>query len=116
MHDYFARLGLDVQAARGRPNIVGGLRAAAEEGAQLQHFITNVVIELRGEVADVESYLLVNASQGDHSFLTGAVWEDQLVRTTDGWRVIHRYLRFVWDQGSTDALFPSVEAAAEAME
>jgi 3-phenylpropionate/cinnamic acid dioxygenase small subunit len=113
MHDYFMRLGLDVPPARGRDGIVGGLQAAAASGdTTLQHFFTNLLIDLRDDEADTRCQLLVHATREGHSFLTGAVWEDRLRRTPDGWRITHRYLRFVWDQGSSVGLLKTVRASA----
>ena len=101
MHDYFARLGLDIEPARGREAIVGGLQAAvaSDAAATLQHFFTNMTVDLHGDDADVTTYLIVHTSREGHTFLTGAVWEDRLRRTDDGWRIAYRYLRFVWERG-----------------
>jgi 3-phenylpropionate/cinnamic acid dioxygenase small subunit len=112
MHDYFMRLGLDVPAARGRDDIIGGLKtAAAAGGATLQHFFTNPMIDLNGDRADVKSYVLVHTSRAGDAFLTGAVWEDRVVRTGAGWRIAHRYLRYVWSQGAAEAVLGLVREA-----
>jgi 3-phenylpropionate/cinnamic acid dioxygenase small subunit len=112
IHDYFARLGLDVEPVRGRDKIVGGLQAAAAtRESRLQHFFTNTVIRLDGDRAEASSYLMVHTSGRDASFSTGAVWEDRLLRTSEGWRIHHRYLRFVWADGSAEVVLAPVRAS-----
>jgi hypothetical protein len=56
----------------------------------LAHHVTNVVADIRGDEATVRSKLLVVLDDG--SVATGD-YEDQAVRTPDGWRIRHRVAR-----------------------
>jgi len=59
----------------------------------VRHHITNPLINLDGDTATARSYFAVHCNIGpDHS----GTYDDQLVRTTDGWRFSRRRVRIDW--------------------
>ena len=80
----------------------GGTRAGVAEStawlatmleplAVSQHFITNQVIEVKGDEATCRAYffgVVVNQSVSESSLIwVGGIYEDRLRRTDDGWRI-----------------------------
>ena len=60
-----------------------------------QHFISNYVIELAGDKATSRTYLLnpmgfKNPDGSMHVFTVCGYYNDDLVRTSDGWRIAQR--------------------------
>lgn len=59
----------------------------------VRHHITNPLIAVDGDIATARSYFTVHSNTGpDHS----GTYDDQLVRTADGWRFAHRRVRIDW--------------------
>jgi ketosteroid isomerase-like protein len=59
----------------------------------VRHHITNPLIAVDGDIATARSYFAVHSNTGpDHS----GTYDDQLVRTVDGWRFAHRRVRIDW--------------------
>ena len=70
--------------------------------AVTQHYVVNHVVELDGDRARSRSYVLaqhVYAADGA-LFSLGGVYDDELVRTLDGWRVARRHLTSRWSTGT----------------
>jgi len=80
----------------------GGTRAGVAEStawlatmleplAVSQHFITNQVIEVKGDEATCRAYffgVVGNQSEAESSLIwVGGIYEDRLRRTDDGWRI-----------------------------
>tara|TARA_R110001599_G_scaffold250253_2_gene450102 strand:- start:45 stop:467 length:423 start_codon:yes stop_codon:yes gene_type:complete len=66
----------------------------------VRHHITNPLIDVDGDSATARSYFAVHSNIGpDHS----GTYDDQLVRTADGWRFSHRRVRIDWQ--SDNSLF-----------
>jgi hypothetical protein len=69
----------------------------------VRHHITNPLIDIHGESATARSYFAVHSDIGpDHS----GTYDDQLVRTADGWRFAHRRVRIDWQ--AAHSLFRSM--------
>ena len=85
---------------------LGGLDAS-------QHIITNEVIELDGDRATARCYFqaqhVFTGAEGGDNFLVGGTYDDEIVRTVDGWRIRHRTLTATWTDGN-----PAVFEAAAA--
>ena len=80
-----------------RPPIVGhvALRQAYQgmvNGPQLQPFVHNHVIELRGDEATGTCYLDLRASMNGESMIGSGFYNDQYVRTAQGWKFRSRKL------------------------
>ena len=76
---------------------LGGLDAS-------QHIITNEVIELDGDRARARCYFqaqhVFTGAEGGDNFLVGGTYDDEIVRTVDGWRIRHRTLTATWTDGN----------------
>jgi hypothetical protein len=73
-----------------------------------QHLVGNVVIDVRGDEATADCYLISqhireNAPGGEH-YLLGGRYADRLVRTPGGWRIAHRTLHRMWATGNRDVV------------
>lgn len=78
-----------------------------------QHLIGSPLATVDGDTATASCYLqaqhvFAGAEGGDH-YLVGGRYDDQLVRTPDGWRIRHRTLHATWSSGN-----PEVFTAAAA--
>lgn len=69
------------------------------------HIVTNLIIDLEGDVARTRCYFHApmgrNTPDGDQYIVTNAGrYVDRLVRTTDGWRIVERVCDQTIMQGS----------------
>ena len=68
----------------------------------MRHVVTNPVIEVDGNSASVEAYVLV--FRGASVSVIGT-YADELVRTPAGWRFVRRnFTPEIWDRDSTETL------------
>lgn len=76
---------------------LGGLDAS-------QHIITNEVIVIDGDRATARCYFQAQhvfaGAEGGDNFLVGGTYDDELVRTADGWRIQRRTLTPTWTDGN----------------
>src|SRR4051812_46114578 len=80
-----------------------------------QHLVGNVVIDVRGDEATADCYLISQhirkgTAGGDHYFLGGR-YSDRVVRTPAGWRISHRTLHRMWTSGNREVVRRPTEAA-----
>jgi hypothetical protein len=63
------------------------------------HRFTNVIVDLRGDEADVESSGVVYAVRGEPERLRvrGLTYRDRVIRTEDGWRIRRRIHNVSWE-------------------
>ena len=65
-----------------------------------QHLISNVVVRLDGDRAESSCYLqaqhVKTGTAGGDNFIIAGRYDDQLVRTPDGWRIRERRLQAMW--------------------
>jgi hypothetical protein len=66
-----------------------------------QHMITNLRVEVDGDLASARSYvfspLVIGSSDGEQNvMLTGGAYADRLRRTPDGWRIVERTASLTW--------------------
>jgi hypothetical protein len=73
----------------------------------LWHFISNVVIDLRGDEADVESYhiAVVSRTENGHETQThiGGRYLDRFAHRDGRWAITHRDVVFDWSRVDTDS-------------
>jgi len=72
------------------------------------HFISNSVVELGGDAATARTYVInpMGRKQEDgsmHIFTVGAYYNDELVRTDEGWRISQR----IEEQAYMEGTFPT---------
>jgi hypothetical protein len=63
-------------------------------GSGLRHLVTPVSIEVDGDTASAVTYIQVLATKGPQPALVFfSLYDDEFVRSPDGWRIKHRNLR-----------------------
>lgn len=77
------------------PEVKTWLKQVLDPLVEMQHFITNVEVELENDTATGRTYTLNVNGIGDTSgavrhMVVGAVYEDRFVRTGQGWRIAQR--------------------------
>ena len=73
-----------------------------------QHIVATHQVAVHGDTATSRCYLHAqhvrrSASQGPH-YIVGGRYEDDLVRTTAGWRIKRRILTVMWTEGNPGAV------------
>ena len=103
----------DAVADYGRAGLVEGVAAikdtcrhALEPLTAAQHLNTNHEARIDGDTATARCYLHVhqhrdNTPGGDHLEMGGR-YDDELVRTKEGWRIKRRKLTILWSNGNPD--------------
>lgn len=88
----------------GRDAIKARVRRALEPLDLSQHIIANHQIVIRGDQASCRCYLQAQhvreAAGRSPNFIVAGRYEDQLVRTANGWRIAHRNLVIMWTDGN----------------
>jgi 3-phenylpropionate/cinnamic acid dioxygenase small subunit len=97
----------------GYPGIEKFVRFYEDYMEASQHLISNFVIEIDGDEARTTCYLhavhyLANTQGGD-TWSVGGYYTDQLIRTTQGWKIKSRKLTLTWGNGNSN-LFAAAQA------
>jgi 3-phenylpropionate/cinnamic acid dioxygenase small subunit len=87
------------------PAAIVKLCSGALEGLDAsQHIISNEVIEVDGDRARARCYFkaqhVFRGAEGGDNFLVGGTYEDEIVRTAEGWRIERRTLTATWTDGN----------------
>ena len=87
----------------GREAIKTRVRTALTPLHQTQHLVANHQIILNGDAATCRCYLQAQhvrvKDAGGDNFIIAGRYEDELLRTPDGWRISFRRLVVMWTQG-----------------
>ena len=98
-------------SALGYQAIEATCRAVLTPLTATQHLISNVVVRLDGDRARSTCYLQAQhvrtGTEGGDNFIIAGRYDDDLVRTPDGWRIRERRLDIIWTSGN-----PAVVGAA----
>ena len=62
------------------PNTVPGAR----------HWVNNIVVDVEDEIATARTYLIVVIAGSPPAPMLSGIYQDELVRTDDGWRFVKR--------------------------
>ncbi len=100
--EYTGRIG---RTFEGREAITGLVSSALSSLDVSQHVISNPVIQISGDTAESRCYLraqhyMANPPAGGTTHEVGGTYHDRLVRTADGWRIVHRRLEVTWSTGN----------------
>jgi SnoaL-like domain len=90
----------------GRDQLVATLRAVHEPVAFLQHLVTGVIVDPRGEDdADVRANVVAAFCDEEHrpALEGGSVWRGRLRRSGGAWQVSQFSLSLVWTRGAMPA-------------
>ena len=95
---------LDLPSCHGYQAIEDTCRVALTPLSATQHLISNVVVRLDGDRAESTCYLQAQhvkaGTEGGDNFIIAGRYDDQLVRTPDGWRIRERRLQAMWTDGN----------------
>lgn len=73
-----------------------------------QHIVATHHIEVDGDTATSRCYLhaqhIRRKAQGGPHYVVAGRYEDDFVRTADGWRIKHRVLAVMWTEGNVGAV------------
>jgi len=88
------------------------IRRMREEYEASQHRISNILIELRGDVAFVESYVVaVHSLHNGRVEMAGARYVDRFDRREGSWKIARRLVLVDWDLTATsDEVSPHLSA------
>jgi len=88
------------EGALGRGTIadaLASLRGAMERYAHTMHFLCTHAATIDGDAARAETYCFAHHVRRDGSHVTvGVRYQDELVRTDDGWRIARRTVTTDW--------------------
>ena len=113
--DAVADYGEDAGRHEGYPAIEETVRYFLEGLNSSQHLLGNYVVKIEGDHATTTCYLhaqhYLEKTEGGDTYTVGGIYEDEIIRTDDGWKIKNRKLRVTWVEGNPDL----VEAARERM-
>ena len=75
---------------------VGWLETALSRVRMTQHLVTNILVHLGSDTADVTSAVFNPLGTEDDVVLVGGSYRDRMERTADGWRIAERKAEFAW--------------------
>jgi SnoaL-like domain len=87
--------------------IVGGVAVADDVYAACSlfttstHSIANLIVEVIGESAEANIFAIAHVIRGSSLLVRGLRYQDQLVRTTQGWRIARRKHTPMWQTEAT---------------
>ena len=88
----------------GREQILQRIKNALTPMDDTQHMVSNHQIVLDGDSATCRCYLQAQhvrkAAHGGPNFIIAGRYEDQLQRTSEGWRIVFRRLVVMWTEGN----------------
>jgi SnoaL-like domain len=91
-----------------RDEIKALIRRTLEPLDFTQHFIGNVVVKVDGDKAHTDLYLIAQhiraGAAGGESYMMGARYADDVVRTPEGWRISHREIIRGWATGNREVI------------
>lgn len=88
----------------GRVAITERISTALARFDSTQHIVTNHQVAVAGDAATCRSYLQAQhvrkGTPGGENFMIAGRYEDELTRTPAGWRITHRVLTELWQDGN----------------
>lgn len=94
----------------GREAIRARIASAINPLDATQHTVTNHMITVDGDRATCRCYLhsqhVRKVAEGSPNYVVAGRYEDELVRTPDGWRIALRRLVPVWSEGNLEVVRP----------
>jgi hypothetical protein len=88
----------------GRDAIIARISGALESFDETQHIVSTHEVRVDGGTATHRCYLhaqhVRHGADGGSNYVIAGRYEDDLVRTADGWRITHRRLTPMWTDGN----------------
>ena len=76
------------------------------------HLVGSHMVEVNGNQATHQCYLqaqhVLRGTEGGDLWLVAGTYEDELVRTSEGWRISQRILSRVWTDGNPNVAAPDL--------
>jgi ketosteroid isomerase-like protein len=98
------------QPLRGRDEIVRSMRDGRQRYDATQHVTATPQISVDGDVAKASFYVIaqhvVKQNGATETCLLGVDYDDELLRTGDGWLLRHRKVRRLWAMGNESIVGP----------
>ena len=111
--DALAQLG---ESVSGLPAIKARVSSALGMLDDSQHMVSNHEVDVDGDRATCRCYFQAQhvrtAAVGGPNFIIAGRYEDQLVRTLEGWRIRQRVLTVMWREGNVAVVRPDLEPTA----
>jgi len=98
--DVDANLGFGAESLQGREALVGACRAALSNYDTTQHLLSPVEVDIDGNSARVRCNVHATHIRQGSVFTVGGFYEDDLARTSEGWRIGRHGLVVTWVQGN----------------
>ncbi|WP_072806170.1 nuclear transport factor 2 family protein [Rhodococcoides yunnanense] len=80
--------------------VAEGARALFTRIDATQHLLGAQTVEITGTTARASTQIVAHHHKADGYYHTGGTYEDELVQTSDGWRISRRTLRISWTTGN----------------
>ena len=78
------------------------------------HLVGSHVVAIDGDQAAHKCYLqaqhVLRGTEGGNLWMVAGTYEDQMVRTSDGWRIRERILTRVWTEGNPNVAAPDLRS------
>ncbi len=88
----------------GRDEIKARIGGAVLRLDATQHLVANHQVAVDGDRAThrchLQSQHVLAGCDGGENYIVGGYYQDQLVRTADGWRIAHRLMQQTWTEGN----------------
>ena len=95
----------------GLPAIIEKVRNALGPLDASQHIVSNQQVTIDGDTATCRCYLhaqhTLRGTEGGDNFVIAGRYDDELIRTDDGWRITFRKLSRDWVEGNPGIRQPS---------
>ena len=99
---------LGTRRANNRQEIKATCSAALSPLDASQHIAATHQITVDGDRATCRCYLhaqhIRNGAAAGPNYIVGGRYDDELVRTSDGWRIRHRTLTVMWTEGNVGVI------------
>lgn len=83
---------------------VSGCRRLFDNLDATQHTMTNPLVDVSGDTARCRMYMqaehFLQNRAGDAGFALGGYYDDQLIRTAEGWKIRAVTLNVLWNRGN----------------
>ena len=114
---------MDFQSWNGNPGStmqaddwVAGCRRLFDNLDATQHSMTNPLVEVSGDTARCRMYMqaehFLQNRLGSADFALGGYYDDQLIRTADGWKITAVTLNVFWSRGNRNIMDLALKGAA----
>jgi len=79
--------------------ISDAVRTALQVYERTQHLIADLEADVDGDKARLRANLIATHVHDGTTFVVGGVYREELVRTSEGWRISHHVLEALWFEG-----------------